>query len=112
MKTPWWWPFGRVKGISASELAEALKSKERPQIVDVRTEGEFERSHIDGAVNVPVSRLRRALPALELDRGRPVVAVCLSGHRSIPAVRLLEAAGYEASQLDGGMRAWWRLRGR
>jgi rhodanese-related sulfurtransferase len=35
-----------------------------------------------------------------------VVAICLSAHRSPPAVRLLSRAGYDARQLEGGMLAW------
>jgi rhodanese-related sulfurtransferase len=35
-----------------------------------------------------------------------VVAICLTAHRSIPAVRLLRARGFEAAQLAGGMLAW------
>jgi rhodanese-related sulfurtransferase len=36
-----------------------------------------------------------------------VVAICASAHRSVPAVRLLRAAGYKnAMQLKGGMLSW------
>jgi rhodanese-related sulfurtransferase len=35
-----------------------------------------------------------------------VVAICLTAHRSIPAVRLLRENGFEARQLQGGMLAW------
>jgi rhodanese-related sulfurtransferase len=35
-----------------------------------------------------------------------VVAVCLTAHRSVPAVRLLRERGFEAVQLSGGMMAW------
>jgi len=35
-----------------------------------------------------------------------VVAICLTAHRSIPAVRLLASEGFEATQLKGGMLAW------
>ena len=44
------------------------------------------------------------------ERGtRPVVAVCLRAHRSVPAVRLLTAHGWsDARQLAGGMTAWRR----
>jgi len=42
------------------------------------------------------------------DRERRIVAVCLSAHRSIPAVAALRDNGYvNACQLQGGMLAWW-----
>lgn len=105
----WWLPFGRVAEISPFELSERLQADRPPQIIDVRSHPEWRRSHIAGAVNVPIQELRRRLPALQLDPQRPVVAICLSAHRSIPAVRLLQAHGFErAVQLQGGMLAWWR----
>ncbi len=105
----WWLPFGRVPEISPFELSERLRAERPPQIVDVRSHAEWRRSHIAGAVNVPIQELKRRLPALQLDPERPVVAICLSAHRSIPAVRLLQSRGFEqAVQLQGGMLAWWR----
>ncbi|MFO7954721.1 rhodanese-like domain-containing protein [Thioalkalivibrio sp.] len=103
-----WWPFGRVPEIRPEDLARALEKAE-VQVLDVRTGVEHSRSRIPGARHLPITRLSEAaLSDLELDRDRPVVAICLSAHRSIPAVRKLRAHGYEALQLRGGMLAWWR----
>jgi len=60
---------------------------------------------LDGAHPV-LEVLREQLPGLGLAAGTAVVAICLSAHRSPPAVRLLQAAGFEARQLEGGMVAW------
>ncbi len=103
----WWLPFGRVPEVTAGSLAAELSNGGRPQLLDVRTAHEFREGHVDGAVNVPVSELHRHLDRLRLQPGRPVVAICLSGHRSVPAVRLLRAHGWpDVRQLAGGMRAW------
>lgn len=100
-------PFGRVPSLGARELAERLRSRRPPQVLDVRTVGEWARGHIEGALNVPITDLVGRVEALPFDRTRPVVAICLTAHRSIPAVRLLAEAGYdEVVQLEGGMRAW------
>jgi rhodanese-related sulfurtransferase len=105
----WWMPFGRVAEISPAELHARLCGPAPPQVVDVRTTLEWRRSHIGGAVHVPITELRKRLPDLSLDAGRPVVAICLTAHRSIPAVRLLQSRGFrDAMQLAGGMTAWWR----
>ena len=108
METPWWLPFGRVAEIDVAELSGALARGPRPQLVDVRSAAEFAEGHIASAVNIPMTRLCSHLDEANLDRKRPVVAICLSGHRSIPAVRRLTSAGYEARQLRGGMLAWRR----
>ena len=106
MKLPWWLPFGSVPEIDPRAMAEALRGELRPQLVDVRSAAEFARGHIAGAVSAPITVLRSRLGSLGLDRGRPVVAICLSAHRSPPAVRLLQGQGFEAVQLAGGMLAW------
>ena len=108
-KAFWWVPFGRVPEVGATDLAAELKADQAPQLVDVRTAAEWHRSRLRGAVNVPIVELKRRLGGLALDPGRPVVAICLSAHRSIPAVRLLADNGFsDVRQLAGGMLAWWR----
>lgn len=109
MRVPWWLPFGSVKSIRPDDLAADLASRSDLQIVDVREPFEFVESHVAGAQNVPIHDLPRRLDSLGLDPSRPVVAICLSGHRSIPAYRLLTRAGYNVSHLRGGMLAWWHL---
>ncbi len=106
MRLPWWLPFGRVPEVTATALAGRLDRGEAVQLLDVRSRAEFRGGHIAGAINVPIPEVQRRLGALGLDARRPVVAICLSAHRSIPAVRLLQQAGFDAAQLAGGMLAW------
>ena len=109
MKLFSWLPFGRVPEIDPEELHELVKAK-RVQLLDVRTRGEFDRGHIEGAIHLPVTSLAGRIGDLPLRKDQPVVAICLSAHRSIPAVRALREAGFDASQLRGGMNAWRRSR--
>ncbi len=106
MSLPWWLPFGKVPEVVATRLAHDLSAIPPPQVVDVRTAAEFRRGHVHGAVSAPLQSLPSRLPSLGLDSTRPVVAICLTAHRSIGAVRLLRQRGYEAAQLAGGMLAW------
>ncbi|HOU90382.1 MAG TPA: rhodanese-like domain-containing protein [Polyangiaceae bacterium] len=104
----WWLPFGAVPEITAAELAARLAKGERLQLLDVRTRREHAQSRVPGAVSVPITELSTRLD--ELDPQRPTVAICLSAHRSVPAVRLLQRRGFrDVVQLAGGMRAWWSL---
>ncbi len=107
MNAPWWLPFGPVPEVRPADLARELEGDSPPFLLDVRSTLEFAAGHIEGAVNVPVVSLASRLPSLGLDPARPVVAICLSAHRSPPAVRLLRRSGIEARQLAGGMLAWW-----
>jgi rhodanese-related sulfurtransferase len=105
----WWLPFGNVPEISPRDLHARLASGFQTQILDVRTYKEWRASRIDGAVNAPITSLLTRLKDLNLDRRRPVVAICLSAHRSIPAVRALREVGFaDVCQLQGGMREWWK----
>lgn len=108
MNVPWWLPFGSVPEVRPSDLAGEMAGKAPPFLLDVRSAAEFASGHLAGSVNVPVTSLAGRLASLGLPRGRPVVAICLSAHRSPPAVRLLRRAGIEARQLAGGMIAWNR----
>jgi rhodanese-related sulfurtransferase len=104
----WWLPFGHVPEINADELNAHLSGRGPLKIIDVRSNAEWRRSHIPGAVKVPINELKGRIASLQLDAKQPIIAICLSAHRSIPAVRLLHAHGFEnAVQLKGGMLAWW-----
>ncbi|MCA9638356.1 MAG: rhodanese-like domain-containing protein [Myxococcales bacterium] len=103
----WWLPFGKVPEIDADALAAALASDAPPLLLDVRSAAEHRRSRIHGSIHAPITELAARLHSLDLEPGRPIVAICLSAHRSVPAVRLLRARGLDAVQLAGGMRSWW-----
>ncbi len=105
-----WIPLGSVPEINAEDLARLIESDVPVQILDVRTFTEWQSAHIQNAINIPVFHLARRVKELPFDRQDPVVVICLSAHRSIPAVRLLKRLGYEnVKQLKGGMRCWHKL---
>ncbi|RXK86398.1 rhodanese-like domain-containing protein [Filimonas effusa] len=70
-------------------------------ILDVRTEREFSTGHIEGAVNIPLSRLHGDV--IPLDKKRTYITVCSHGLRSVKAVSLLKERGF-ANVFNGG--AW------
>jgi rhodanese-related sulfurtransferase len=97
--------FGKpVPTIQAAQLHEKLKKTNPPYILDVRQPEEFRSGHITGAKLIPLGELGRRIN--EVPKGREVVCICATGHRSVPAVRKLAAAGYTASSMKNGMIAW------
>ncbi|MFA7281988.1 MAG: rhodanese-like domain-containing protein [Sterolibacterium sp.] len=108
----WWLPFGKVPEVSATQLHNMCQDDlNSPQILDVRTGIEWRASHVAGAVHAPITELESRIVGLNLDGNRPIVAICRSAHRSIPAVRLLRKHGFRnACQLQGGMLAWWKAK--
>ena len=84
--------FGNInKGI------EEYKSAPGALLVDVREADEFQRGHIPGAVNEPLSGIAHtALP-----KDRPLYLYCLRGTRSRRAARILKKMGYTAKSIGG-----------
>ncbi len=77
-------------------------------LVDVRTPMEFAQGRIAEAVNLPLNDLvagpARGLPE---DRSAPIVTICAVGKRSLSALLLLKAQGYErVKNVRGGLQAW------
>jgi len=94
----------RIPDIDAQELHRATSSSDAPFILDVRRPEEFAEAHIAGAALVPLHELTGRIS--ELPRNRAIVCVCRSGSRSAAATAQLSAAGFDASNLSGGMISW------
>lgn len=101
-----WWLRG-VRPSGPIGLKRALRDGRAPTVLDVRTPAEYAAFHIPGAVNVPYPADLGDLTAALPDRSAPIVAVCMSGHRSPPVVSQLQQAGYtNVRNLTWGMSAW------
>jgi glyoxylase-like metal-dependent hydrolase (beta-lactamase superfamily II)/rhodanese-related sulfurtransferase len=77
------------------------------QVLDVREPEEFSGplGHIPGARLIPLGTLAERIA--ELDKARPIVAVCRAGSRSAQAVAILTKAGFsDVANLAGGMLRW------
>src|SRR5690606_10453755 len=95
----------RLSRLTADELARRRSALgDRLQLVDVRTGGGVAEAAVEGAVHLPLARLRERLG--ELDPSAPVVLVCASGTRSAIASSVLRAEGFaDVSDLLGGAAA-------
>lgn len=76
-------------------------------IVDVREPHDYIKGHIEGSRNIPVEKISDQLGSLEKYKNQPVIIVCQSGTRSIPACKTLTKAEFEyVYNIAGGMQAW------
>jgi hydroxyacylglutathione hydrolase len=92
---------------STASIGPWVGEPDAPYLLDVRTPGEWEQRHIEGSVNIPLSRLTAHLG--QIPRNRPVVVLCAGGYRSSIAGSLLKRQGFSRlSELTGGMAAWAR----
>lgn len=76
-------------------------------IVDVREPHEFAQGHVEGAINLPLSRFDPA----QLPADKPVVLMCLSGARSAQAMAIARGAGREDVRNYRESFHGWRARG-
>lgn len=88
--------------ISQEEAKKLVE--EGAQLVDVRVGHEWEAGRIPGALHIPLDQLAERTG--ELDADRPVVVYCRGGTRSSMAADALEAAGYDAAKMSGGIVEW------
>jgi rhodanese-related sulfurtransferase len=93
-----------VETIGVQELHEKIEKGQPPFILDVREPEEYRMGHIADAKLIPLGQLERRIS--EVPRDREIVCICASGHRSMPAVQALKAAGYTARSMKNGMIAW------
>ena len=76
-------------------------------IIDVRNPDEVSRVRIEQSTNVPLPELSEGrADGLPADRQAPVMTICAAGVRSVYALLVLKAKGYqEVKSVDGGMAA-------
>jgi len=73
-------------------------------LLDVREDDEWAAGHAPGAVHIPLAAVADSLD--DVPEGSPVYVVCRSGGRSARAAAYLNANGWEAVNVVGGMSAW------
>ncbi|MEL0456941.1 rhodanese-like domain-containing protein [Flavobacteriaceae bacterium SZ-1-7] len=99
--------IGKEIKITPAELNEVLQSNEGIQLVDVRTQEEYQTSHLKNATNFDFYSKSFADSLKTLDRNKPVYVYCRSGGRSGKSVEQLKKLGFkEIYDLEGGILNW------
>jgi len=78
------------------------------QLVDVRTQDEFNDGHIDDAINIDFFEEDTfAQKFAQFDIDKPIYLYCRSGGRSQKSAKILKELGFkEIIDLKGGYEAW------
>lgn len=93
---------GSVRSVNVADARALLSGG--AVLVDVREPEETATGRAESVVTIPLGELAQRLGELSLDA--TIVVACRTGNRSSVAARALNAAGYDAVNLDGGMLAW------
>lgn len=97
----------QAQTVSVDTFATQLKQSRQPQLIDVRTPGEFADGHLPGAVNLNAQATDFSQTLATLDKSKPVFVYCMSGGRSKGAVEKLRELGYtDVHELKGGYMKW------
>lgn len=81
------------------EKAAGILKSNNMQVVDVRKRSEFVEGHVEGAINVPHTRLLERLD--EVPESGTLVVHCSAGGRSAVAAALLQRYGRDVLYVDG-----------
>ncbi|WP_088053029.1 FAD-dependent oxidoreductase [Virgibacillus dakarensis] len=89
------------KLITPQELTDRIENGEQIQIIDTRATKQYEVSKVDGAVNMPLAKLRKE--AKNLDPNIPTVTYCNKGVTGNAAQNVLINMGFkDVFNLSGG----------
>src|SRR5262245_24546144 len=94
--------------ISVQDVKSRLDAAEPFVLIDVREQDEFGFCRIEGAVHFPLDELPNRVDDIrELAEGKPVIAHCHHGGRSLRAAAFLREAGIaDARSMAGGIDEW------
>jgi len=109
-----WNFYGDVlSGVKISSPGEVTRliNREDAQVVDIRSQKEFENGHIIDAIHVAADELGGQVEKLKKYKDKGVIFCCASGSVSIKEARKLMNEGFEKVYcLKGGILSWQNAR--
>jgi rhodanese-related sulfurtransferase len=97
--------------MSALELKQAMAADTNLVILDVRTPQELVGQHgqIEGVINIPVQVLQQRIDEMNKYKDKNIAVICRSGNRSVLATKMMQAKGFKAKNVLGGMKSYNQL---
>ena len=105
-----WNIFGDVLSgvkVLAPDAVTRLINREDAQVVDLRTDKEFESGHIIDAIHIHVDQLPTQLDKLKKYKDKGIIFCCTGGSIAVKEARKLMNEGYDKVYcLKGGILSW------
>jgi rhodanese-related sulfurtransferase len=95
------------KEITVIEARDAILDEDNIQLIDVRSKELFEKKSLPRFINVPLKNISREIP--NLDGRKKTFILCDDGTESFQALKLLEACGFKAQVIRGGLNDWEQI---
>ncbi|MCP4254535.1 MAG: rhodanese-like domain-containing protein [Candidatus Scalindua sp.] len=97
--------FNNVSVSEAKYMMNEQNNNKVDFVLDVRTGEEYARSHIKGAVLIPIMILTEKMH--EIQAGQSILVYCHNGNRSKTACELLTSRGHKyVFNMLGGIESW------
>lgn len=94
-------------GFVSPLLAVTKMNNGNTVVVDVREHDEFNKGHIESAVNLPLSKIKEQTSSFETYKNNQLLIVCQDGTRSATAGKIVTKAGLkDVFVITGGMQSW------
>ena len=98
-----------IDEVSSPEVLGRLGELDRPLLLDVREQDEWQEGHLPGAVHVSRGNLESRVEAVIPDKSREIIVYCAVGARSAFAAKSLTELGYDnVASMAGGFADWKR----
>ena len=87
--------------------ATRFMNNENAVVIDVSDAADFEKGHINNAINVPINELAKKLSDLQQYSDKAVLTYCRSGQQSVRACKLLKKSKFSnVHNISGGLKNW------
>lgn len=92
--------------ITPAQAKEIMDNENGYVILDVRTQEEYNETHIDGAILIPDYEIAAKAENILKDKNQLILVYCRSGRRSKNAASELVSLGYTNVKEFGGIIDW------
>ena len=92
--------------ITAEEAKRIMDTEEGYIILDVRTQEEYDKGHIPGAIVISHEEIKEKAEEVLTDKDQMILVYCRSGRRSKIAAEALVELGYTNIKEFGGIIDW------
>lgn len=98
---------GETESLPQLDVRSLNENRGDYQVLDVRSQDEWEQGHIEGAMHLPASEIARGQAPDDVPDDRSLAVICGSGYRSSVSASILQAKGVKKLvNIVGGMSAW------
>lgn len=89
--------------ITCDALWAAEDQEEKPTVLDVRSEEEWNKGHIEWATHLPLEKVAEEAEQILPNKADLIITCCAVGGRAPEAVKILQEKGYtNVKSLSGG----------